>query len=87
MERWMVLELMEVAGVELLHRIATIFSTAPYDFRSGWPDLTIWRDGQLRFVEVKAPGDKLTSTQKNIAKHFALPLNLDFWMVDVIPAA
>ncbi|WP_132999806.1 VRR-NUC domain-containing protein [Luteimonas arsenica] len=83
LETWMLVELMEVAGVDLLHRIATIFSTDPYEFRRGWPDLTIWKDGQLRFVEVKAPGDSLGKSQRTIAQHFAIPLALEFSIVDV----
>ncbi len=79
----MLLELFEVAGVDLLHRIATIFATDPYEFRRGWPDITMWRDGVLRFVEVKAPGDSLGKSQKTIAQHFAVPLGLDFSLVDV----
>lgn len=83
LETWMLLELMQVAGNDLLHRIATIFARNPYEFRRGWPDLTIWKDGALRFVEVKAPGDRLGKSQKVIAGQFAAPLGLDFWMVDV----
>lgn len=83
LECWMLLELFEVAGVDLLHRIATIFATDPYEFRRGWPDITMWRDGVLRFVEVKAPGDSLGKSQKTIAQHFAVPLGLDFSLVDV----
>jgi hypothetical protein len=84
LERWMLLELFQVAGTDLLHRIATIFATDPYEFRRGWPDITMWKDGQLRFVEVKAPGDSLGKSQKTIAQHFALPLGLDFTMIDVL---
>lgn len=86
LERWMAIELMEVAGNPLLHRIATIFATNPYEFRRGWPDITMWKDGQLRFVEVKAPGDRLGKSQKVIAEEFAGPLGLDFWMADVTAA-
>ncbi len=83
LERWMLLELLTVAGSDLLHRIATIFATNPYEYRRGWPDITMWRDGQLRFVEVKAPGDSLGKSQKVIAQMFAIPLGLDFTLLDV----
>ena len=79
----MALELLAVAGVDLLHRIATIFATNPYEYRRGWPDITMWKDGQLRFVEVKAPGDRLGKSQKVIAASFAGPLDLDFSLVEV----
>ena len=81
--RWMVLELLEVAGHDILHRIASTFASNPYDFRRGWPDITMWKDGQLRFVEVKAPGDKIVSSQKVIASAFARPLELDFCLATV----
>lgn len=83
LEVWMLLELLEVAGVDLLHRIASVFATNPYEYRRGWPDITMWKDGQLRFVEVKAPGDSLGKSQKVIAASFAKPLGLDFSLVDV----
>jgi hypothetical protein len=41
-----------------------MFMRNPYDFRAGWPDLTIARENELRFVEVKTT-DKLHSSQKN----------------------
>ena len=47
--------LFHALGPRRLAEIATIFATAPYDLRSGWPDLTLWKDGKVRFVEVKAP--------------------------------
>lgn len=34
----------------------------PYLFRKGWPDLTLFRDGEIQFVEVKAK-DKLHVSQ------------------------
>lgn len=33
--------------------------------RSGFPDLVLIRDGQLAFVEVKGPGDRLADHQKD----------------------
>lgn len=84
LERWMLLELFEVAGSDLLHRIATIFASNPYEYRRGWPDITMWRERQLRFVEVKAPGDSLGKSQKVIAQTFAVPLGLDFTLLDVV---
>jgi hypothetical protein len=44
LESWMFLELLEVAGNELMHRIACKVMEAPYDCLGGWPDLTIWKD-------------------------------------------
>lgn len=84
--RWMALELLDVAGAGLIHRIATVFSTNPYEYRRGWPDITMWKEGQLRFVEVKAPGDSLGKSQRVIAASFAGPLGLNFSLVDVARA-
>ncbi len=44
----------------------------------------MWRERQLRFVEVKAPGDSLGKSQKVIAQTFAVPLGLDFTLLDVV---
>lgn len=76
----------QVAGHDLLHRIASTFARDPYEYRRGWPDLTVWKDGQLRFVEVKAPGDVLGKSQKTIAATFGAPLGLDFSLAAVVPA-
>lgn len=78
LETWMLLELLEVAGHDLLLRIASLFSSNSYEYRKGWPDITMWKDGVLRFVEVKAPGDALGKSQRTIATTFAAPLGLDF---------
>jgi hypothetical protein len=86
LESWMLLELLDVAGHDLLHRIASVFARDPYEFRRGWPDVTMWKEGRLRFVEVKAPGDKLGASQKTIAANFAGPLGLDFWLAGVVKA-
>lgn len=83
LERWMFAELLDVAGNRLLHEIASKFSEAPYDYRRGWPDITMWKNGQLRFVEVKAPGDKLHESQRTIIGAFAKPLGLHFSLAGV----
>jgi hypothetical protein len=41
-------------------------------YRNGWPDFLAERDGQLRFIEVKLKGEKLSAVQKRI--HRALRL-------------
>lgn len=78
LEQWMLLELMDVAGIELMLLIASKFIEDPYKYRRGWPDITMWRERQLRFVEVKAPGDGLGKSQRVIAATFAAPLSLRF---------
>lgn len=86
LETWMLLELLQVAGHDLLLRIASTFANDPYEYRKGWPDITMWKDGQLRFVEVKAPGDALGKSQRTIASTFAGPLGLDFSLAAVTVA-
>lgn len=82
----MFLGLFRTAGVELLHRIATKFSQDPYECRRGWPDLTLWRGSELRFIEVKAPGDRIQPSQRKVIEEFAGPLKLDFTLVEVLAA-
>lgn len=48
-----VISLFDVRGPDRLTDIATVFAAAPYDLRAGWPDLTRWQDGKVKFVEVK----------------------------------
>lgn len=83
-ECWMLVDLMAVAGLSLLSRIAELFAKDPYTYRSGWPDITMWRNGELRFVEVKAPGDFLRTSQKVIARDIATPLGLEFYLASVL---
>ncbi len=83
LERWMFVELLAVAGNALLHRIASKFAQAPYEYRRGWPDITMWRSDELRFVEIKAPGDRLHESQRTIINEFAKPLGLHFSLAGV----
>lgn len=36
--------------------------------RNGWPDLLVYHDGRLRFVEIKPPGRGLSSRQQRVAQ-------------------
>jgi hypothetical protein len=62
-------------------QIAHIFMKKPYDFRSGWPDLTVIDDG-LRFVEVKTT-DLLHDSQIKFGQVIAAPLGLKCEVVRV----
>lgn len=86
LERWMFVELLCVAGNELMHSIASKFIEAPYEYRRGWPDLTIWKGKELKFVEVKSPGDKVRDSQKRIISDFAKPFGLNFILAGVSDA-
>lgn len=73
-------------GMERLAAIARIFASAPYDFRAGWPDLTLWRDGEVRFVEVKAPGDQLHASQTRLISRLLVPLGLKAGIAEIVAA-
>lgn len=83
LESYMFLELFEAMGNDKILNIAKIFSEDPYKYRKGWPDLTMWKNGRVKFLEVKSPGDRLHSSQKTIINSVLKPLNLDFSLVDV----
>ena len=67
--------LWEVLGSSRLVPIATKFFVRPYDYRSGWPDLTLVERERVRFVEVKTT-DHLHEAQIRFALEVAAPLNL-----------
>lgn len=73
-------------GVERLRSIAEVFATAAYDLRAGWPDLTLWRDDEVRFVEVKAPGDSMHASQARLISTVLVPLGLRVGLAEVRPA-
>ncbi|XP_074659015.1 fanconi-associated nuclease 1-like [Tubulanus polymorphus] len=63
------------------HNLSGIFSRQARDFRhtrSGFPDLTVWNTttGCLKLVEVKGPGDRLSTKQILWLDHF-LQLGID----------
>ncbi len=66
--------------------IAKAFGADPYEYRKGWPDLTLWKNGEVIFREIKAPGDRLHKSQKTLIADILLPLNFDVSIVDVVDA-
>jgi hypothetical protein len=79
------LGLFRALGRERLHAIASIFVQDSYRFRAGWPDLTLWQEGEILFVEVKAIGDRLQNSQKDIIESILVPLGLTTELVEVYP--
>jgi tetratricopeptide (TPR) repeat protein len=73
-------------GTPRLRAIAEMFATASYDLRAGWPDLTLWRDGEVRFVEVKAPGDSMHASQARLISTTLIPLGFKVGLAEVRPA-
>lgn len=85
-QRKHVLGLFKSLGTARLRSIAEVFATASYDLRAGWPDLTLWRDDDIRFVEVKAPGDTMHASQARLISTVLVPLGFRVSIADVRPA-
>lgn len=81
-----VLGLFDCLGTTRLREIAKLFAEAPYDLRAGWPDLTLWRDGEIRFVEVKAPGDSMHASQARLISTILVPLGFRVGIAEIRPA-
>ncbi len=79
-----ILRLWIALGRDRLASIACIFISNPYDYGAGWPDLTLTRKGDIRFIEVKTT-DSLHESQIRITKAFAGPLRLNFSVAQVVP--
>lgn len=69
------MELYSHLGAGGLAAIAEVFVRWPYDYRSGWPDLTLVGNCGLRFVEVKTT-DRFHDAQVRFAQEIAAPLGL-----------
>lgn len=82
-EKSLYLGLLDIAGQDLIYSIAKKFSEDPYKYRAGWPDITIWKDGMLLFLEVKTANDRFHSSQKTIIEEFSKPLELNFALAGV----
>lgn len=75
--------LFKVLGRDRLAAIATIFATAPYDLRAGWPDLTLWCEDEFRFVEVKAPSDQMHASQARLISTLLRPLDFEVTLAEI----
>jgi len=78
-----VVGLFNCLGGSGLRPIAELFAEASYDLRAGWPDLTLWRDDEVRFVEVKAPGDSMHASQARLISTVLVPLGLRVGLAEV----
>lgn len=56
------LALFEAIELETFSKVTEKFAENPYVYRSGWPDLTLIKGAEVRFVEVKTT-DKLHESQ------------------------
>lgn len=75
--------LFDALGPGRLAEIATVFATAPYDLRAGWPDLTLWQDRKVKFVEVKGPSDSFHASQSRLISKLLLPLGFEVSLAEV----
>ena len=78
-----VISLFDALGPDRLAEIAVVFATAPYDLRAGWPDLTLWQDGKVKFVEVKGPSDSFHASQARLISKLLLPLGFEVGLAEV----
>lgn len=69
-------------GPRRLAAIAQKFFEKPYDYRAGWPDLTLIDSNGVHFVEVKTT-DCFHMSQLRFATEFATPLGLRCGVVQV----
>ncbi|MCP3429551.1 VRR-NUC domain-containing protein [Opacimonas viscosa] len=58
--------LFEAIDVEVFISLAERFSEDSYNYRSGWPDLTLVRGKEVRFVEVKTHNKQLKPTSTTL---------------------
>lgn len=80
-----ILKLYARLGADKLAAIAQVFVQQPYDYRAGWPDLTLVGEDGVRFVEVKTT-DRFHESQVRFARHLAAPLGLRCEVVQLLPA-
>lgn len=70
------LQLYDVLGKGRLTQIAREFAKSPYDYRKGWPDLTLFRGNELMFVEVKTMTDTIRASQRKTVSDVLVRLGL-----------
>jgi hypothetical protein len=70
--------------VALRARMLQTYLLKPYDYRAGWPDLTVLDSDGLSFIEVKTT-DRFHDSQLRLAGEVAATLGLRCKVVQVIP--
>lgn len=76
--------LWQALGQDLLERILARLLEASYDYGKGWPDLTLVRDRDFLFVEVKTT-DRLYPSQLLWFRGMAEPLRLPVHILQLVP--
>lgn len=77
--------LANVVETDFLAQVAAVFMKNPYDYRSGWPDITVVEAKGISFVEVKTT-DQFHSSQLRFANEVANPLGFACCTVQLKPA-
>ena len=67
--------LADSVSADLLTEIARVFMQKPYEYRAGWPDLTVIEPNGISFIEVKTT-DRFHASQLRFAQEVAAPLGL-----------
>jgi len=80
-----VIELVSGLGSKVLAAIFRRIAMEPGTMKRGLPDLVLWQSGtpKAKIVEVKAPGDKLSASQK-VWIHFLLSFGADVEVCHVV---
>lgn len=76
----LLINLLEAIGRYRLKNLVLAISKDPYKYRKGWPDLTLVRDLEVRFVEVKTT-DRLHASQLITIPHVANILGHELFSV------
>jgi hypothetical protein len=67
-----------------LANLARALLSDPYKYRAGWPDLTLARADELRFVEIKTK-DRLHSSQRTVIGAILKPWGASVSVMQVMP--
>jgi len=78
-------EFLDVISLKMLSDIARKQTeTGAY---AGFPDLTLWQDGKVRFVEVKGPLDRLTPNQQEAFPKALMAAGADLMIASIVETA
>jgi len=68
---------------EVFFQVADNFFQSPYNYRKGWPDLTLVNSQEIRFVEIKTT-DKLHRSQIQVIDKFRPLIPAEFEVLKLI---
>ena len=83
LKAWHLLEAYKTLGASRLAEIAEVFARDPYTYRSGWPDLSVWKNDDIAFKEIKGPNDTLRDSQRKTIGDILIPLGFPVAIVEV----